>query len=91
VSRRVMAHRLVARNEARVRYFFVGPGPAAFHSCLDHLWPVPLNWMTAGRSSTCRKRVGKEGRIFRVFKFRSMIVDAEKATGAVQATEHDPG
>ena len=37
-----------------------------------------------------QERVGKEGRIFRVFKFRSMIVDAEKATGAVQATEHDP-
>lgn len=35
-------------------------------------------------------RVGERGRIFKVFKFRSMIPDAEAATGAVQATEHDP-
>ncbi len=35
-------------------------------------------------------RVGKGGRIFKVIKFRSMIVDAEKKTGPIQATEHDP-
>jgi lipopolysaccharide/colanic/teichoic acid biosynthesis glycosyltransferase len=37
-----------------------------------------------------QERVGRNGRIFKVIKFRSMIVDAEKTTGAVQATEHDP-
>ena len=37
-----------------------------------------------------QERVGKKGRIFRVIKFRSMVVDAEKGVGAVQATEHDP-
>ncbi len=37
-----------------------------------------------------QERVGKKGRIFRVIKFRSMVVDAEKGMGAVQATEHDP-
>ena len=35
-------------------------------------------------------RVGKNGRIFRALKFRSMIKDAEKGRGAVQAVENDP-
>ncbi len=35
-------------------------------------------------------RVGEGGRLFKVFKFRSMIVNAEAAVGALQATEHDP-
>lgn len=37
-----------------------------------------------------QERVGKDGRIFRILKFRSMIKDAEKHTGAVWATENDP-
>jgi lipopolysaccharide/colanic/teichoic acid biosynthesis glycosyltransferase len=35
-------------------------------------------------------RVGRGGRTFRVLKFRSMVVDAEKATGAVWASQNDP-
>ena len=35
-------------------------------------------------------RVGKDCRVFPAFKFRSMIVDAERLTGAVQATANDP-
>jgi lipopolysaccharide/colanic/teichoic acid biosynthesis glycosyltransferase len=35
-------------------------------------------------------RVGQGGRIFRVFKFRSMIPDAEARVGALQASDHDP-
>lgn len=35
-------------------------------------------------------RVGEGGRIFRVLKFRSMIVDAERDTGPTPAGEHDP-
>ena len=35
-------------------------------------------------------RVGKDCRVFPAFKFRSMIVDAERHTGAVQATVDDP-
>jgi lipopolysaccharide/colanic/teichoic acid biosynthesis glycosyltransferase len=37
-----------------------------------------------------QERVGENGRIFKVIKFRSMIKDAEKDTGPVQATENDP-
>jgi lipopolysaccharide/colanic/teichoic acid biosynthesis glycosyltransferase len=35
-------------------------------------------------------RVGKDCRVFAAYKFRSMIVDAEKLTGAIQATAGDP-
>lgn len=35
-------------------------------------------------------RVGRGGRVFRVCKFRSMIKDAEKYSGAILATEDDP-
>lgn len=35
-------------------------------------------------------RVGKGGRVFKALKFRSMIKDAEKESGAVQAVENDP-
>lgn len=34
-------------------------------------------------------RVGRWGRAFQVWKFRSMVPDAERHTGAVLATEHD--
>jgi lipopolysaccharide/colanic/teichoic acid biosynthesis glycosyltransferase/VanZ family protein len=37
-----------------------------------------------------QERVGEDGRIFKALKFRSMIVDAEKVSGAVQAVENDP-
>ena len=35
-------------------------------------------------------RVGRDCRVFTAYKFRSMVVDAERLTGAVQATENDP-
>lgn len=35
-------------------------------------------------------RAGEAGRVFKVFKFRSMIPNAEAVVGALQATEHDP-
>jgi lipopolysaccharide/colanic/teichoic acid biosynthesis glycosyltransferase len=35
-------------------------------------------------------RVGEKGRVFDVLKFRSMVHDAERESGPVQATEHDP-
>jgi len=37
-----------------------------------------------------QERVGKSGKIFKGIKFRSMIKDAEKDTGPVQAIENDP-
>jgi lipopolysaccharide/colanic/teichoic acid biosynthesis glycosyltransferase len=37
-----------------------------------------------------QERVGKGGKIFKSIKFRSMIKDAEKDTGPIQAVENDP-
>lgn len=37
-----------------------------------------------------QRRVGIGGRIFRVFKFRSMVMDAEKYSGPVWADKNDP-
>jgi lipopolysaccharide/colanic/teichoic acid biosynthesis glycosyltransferase len=37
-----------------------------------------------------QERVGRNGRTFRAWKFRSMRPDAERAVGAVQATRNDP-
>lgn len=38
----------------------------------------------------CQKRCTKNGRIFTIYKFRSMIVDAEKEGYSIPATEKDP-
>jgi lipopolysaccharide/colanic/teichoic acid biosynthesis glycosyltransferase len=35
-------------------------------------------------------RVGRQGRVFTAFKFRSMVPDAERVTGPVQASAGDP-
>jgi len=37
-----------------------------------------------------QKRVGKDGKIFTIYKFRSMVQDAERETGPVWAGERDP-
>jgi lipopolysaccharide/colanic/teichoic acid biosynthesis glycosyltransferase len=37
-----------------------------------------------------QERVGEGGGVFRAWKFRSMIPDAERHVGAVQAAENDP-
>ena len=57
------------------------------------LWfiiPLAIKAEDRGPVFYVQERVGKGGRVFRLLKFRSMIVDAEKETGAVQATADDP-
>src|SRR5215213_10982938 len=43
-----------------------------------------------GRVFYSQERVGQGGRVFRAWKFRSMITDAEKYVGALQAAHNDP-
>ena len=43
-----------------------------------------------GRVFLIQQRVGKKGRLFGAFKFRSMIPDAHQLTPNLQATEDDP-
>ena len=57
------------------------------------LWAaVPLAiWLEdRGRVFYVQRRVGRGGRHFHLFKFRTMVEDAEGATGPVWATTQDP-
>ena len=48
--------------------------------------------MTSRRAPCCthQRRVGKDGKVFTIHKFRSMRTDAEAQTGAVWSTQSDP-
>ena len=57
------------------------------------LWiaiPLAIKLEDHGQVLFQQDRVGLNGRVFAALKFRSMVPDAEAATGPVQATEHDP-
>src|SRR5262245_13962757 len=49
-----------------------------------------IKYEDAGPVFYTQDRVGENGCVFKVLKFRSMIVNAEAVVGALQATEHDP-
>jgi len=49
-----------------------------------------IKWEDGGPIFYTQDRAGEGGRVFTVFKFRSMIPHAEAVVGALQATEHDP-
>ena len=57
------------------------------------LWtliPLAIWLQDRGPVFYTQRRVGKGGKVFRVFKFRSMIPNAESITGPVWASEDDP-
>ena len=69
----------------------------AAHVALAPLWAalwtlIPLAiWLhDRGPVFYTQPGLGKGGRVFRVYKFRSMVPDAERYSGAVWASEDDP-
>jgi lipopolysaccharide/colanic/teichoic acid biosynthesis glycosyltransferase len=61
-----------------------------FSSPLWLIFSLTIKLEDRGPIFYAQERVGKNGRIFKALKFRSMIPDAEKHTGAVWASENDP-
>ena len=57
------------------------------------LWiviPLAIRLEDRGPVFYAQERVGRNGRVFKALKFRSMVADAEKASGPVQAVANDP-
>jgi lipopolysaccharide/colanic/teichoic acid biosynthesis glycosyltransferase len=57
------------------------------------LWPIiaaAIRMESPGPVFFGQARVGQRGRVFDALKFRSMVEDAERLTGPLQATEGDP-
>ena len=57
------------------------------------LWPAiaaAIKLEDGGPVFYSQDRIGLHGRVFKAFKFRSMLPDAESRTGPVQASENDP-
>lgn len=92
------------RNDSRAPDIEVHPIPAAKRG-LDVLlsglgllasspvWAVlaaAIRLEDGGPVFYSQERVGEGGAIFRAYKFRSMIPDAEVKVGALQASHHDP-
>ncbi len=46
-----------------------------------------IKWEDGGPIFFSQERAGEGGRVFRAWKFRSMVPDAERFVGAVQAVE----
>jgi lipopolysaccharide/colanic/teichoic acid biosynthesis glycosyltransferase len=65
-----------------------------FVGCLFLVLAIPFVWLANRFASPgclffVQERVGQGGKTFRLVKFRSMVVDAEKGTGAVWAQVGD--
>lgn len=51
---------------------------------------VAIKWNSSGPVIYTQKRVGKNGKLFTMYKFRTMHNDAEAETGPTWASENDP-
>lgn len=51
---------------------------------------IAIRLETPGKVFYSQQRCGKDHQIFSIYKFRSMVQDAEKASGPVWAQKHDP-
>ena len=85
-------NRLTAAGRAAKRTLDVmlSGGGLLVSSPLWLLIAVAIKGESRGPVFFTQPRVGERGRIFGTLKFRSMVVDAERDVGPVQAAEHDP-
>jgi sugar transferase (PEP-CTERM system associated) len=51
---------------------------------------IAIKWTSPGPVFYHQRRVGKDGHVFTIYKFRSMRTDAEAGTGAVWSQQNDP-
>lgn len=70
--------------------FVIGSVGAVLLLPLMVLTAVAVRFSSPGPVLFRQKRVGRNGEVFTLFKFRSMYQDAEARTGAVWATKDDP-
>ncbi len=68
----------------------------AVHIALAPVWlilwtaiPLAIRISDRGPVFYIQERVGRNGKVFKLYKFRSMVVDAENATGAIWARPND--
>ncbi|MFH1096974.1 MAG: sugar transferase [Candidatus Desantisbacteria bacterium] len=52
--------------------------------------PILIKIVSSGPVFYKQERVGKRGEVFHIYKFRTMVNDAEKHTGPVDVTTNDP-
>ena len=88
---------LASRSRYKRAYDLAILGGAHLFPLLTPLWvmlwiviPVLIWLEDHGPVFYGQERVGKDGKVFRVLKFRTMVPNAEAMTGAVWAVENDP-
>ena len=74
----------------RVMDLFLSIAGLTLTSPLVTLAAVMIKLTSKGPVVYKQNRVGKNGEIFKIYKLRTMFLDAEKNTGAVWAQENDP-
>ena len=76
-----------ARNMKRIFDFFVATGRLIVFSPLMLLCYVAIKWDDGGPAIYAQERIGRFGRVFRIYKFRSMRIDAEKSGPRLSAQQ----
>lgn len=79
----------VGRAAKRTLDVMLSGGGLIVSSPLWILIAVAIKGESRGPVFFTQPRVGERGRIFGTLKFRSMVVDAERDVGPIQAAEHD--